>query len=160
MKALTKKALTKKLNTALKVKHSGQSDLIASLFVILAMTIFVLFFILAIKDVDTKIQMDQIARKYILRMESSGKLTSEEIKELKKELSNINSVAEAIEAGYEIKVTWNNNQGAKGYGSTVTLKIECPAVTTSYDAKSGIMGSVSGSNIQVFIIEKQSTAKY
>ena len=151
-----KAILTKKLNK----KSSGQSDLIASLFVILAMSIFVLFFVYAIGDIDTKIQMDQIARKYILRMESSGELTTTEIAELKADLSNIAAVAKALDNGYEIDVTWNNNQGAKGYGSTITLKIECPAVTTSFESEEGFIGSLSRSNIQVFTIEKQSTAKY
>lgn len=152
--------ILKKINRAIKVKHSGQSDLIASLFVILAMSIFVLFFVYAIRDVDTKIQMDQVARQYILRMESSGKLTADEIKAIKEDLTEITAVAKAIEAGYDIKVTWNNNQGAKGYGSAITLKIECPAVTTSYSSASSIMGTLKGDNIQIFTIEKQSTAKY
>ena len=151
-----KQLLNKKITT----KHKGQSDLIASLFAILAMCLFVLFFIYAIRDVDTKIQMDQVVRQYILRMESSGELTDEEEEELIADLMEISAVAEAVDDGYEIKVNWNNNQGAKGYGSTITLEVECPAVTTSYSEDEGIIGTISGNNIQVFTIKKQSTAKY
>lgn len=141
-------------------KQSGQSDLIASLFVIVALSIFTLFFVHSIGDVDAKIRMDQIARKYILRMESSGELTDEEKKEIEKELLSIKAVANAAEKGHSINIIWNNNQGAKGYGSAITLRIECPAVTTGVYSKGGLMGTFSKNNVQVFIIEKQSTAKY
>ena len=154
------KTIKQLLNKKITTKHKGQSDLIASLFAILAMCLFVLFFIYAIRDVDTKIQMDQVVRQYILRMESSGELTDEDEKELIADLMEINAVAKAVEKGHEIKVTWNNNQGAKGYGSTITLEVECPAVTTSLNNDEGLIGTLSEDNVQIFTIKKQSTAKY
>lgn len=144
----------------IKLKGKGSSDLISSLFMILALTIFVLFFIYSIGDIYTKVQMDQVARSYILRMESSGKLTSDEIQSLKSELMNIGAVRDAVELGNEIEVTWNSNNTSRGYGSKITLEIDCPAVVTGFNANKGTMGLLSRKNTIIFKIKKQSTAKY
>ena len=144
-------------------KRKGQGDLIASLFVLLALTLFVFFFINSITDVNTRIQLDQIARKYILRMESSGSLTSEEMLAIKQECNNIKSVNIATGGDIsKIKVTWNGTNEARAYGSEITLKIVCPAVVTTYKDDGTFVGSITRNPEDAieYVITKQSTAKY
>ena len=149
-------------------KKKGEGDIIASLFVIMAMILFVLYFINAIGDVNTRTHLDQIARKYILRMESSGELTSEEVTAIKTECMSIRAVQEATGGDMgQIEVTWNNNEGAKGYGSSITLKIVCPALTTGFDSSEENDETEEQSMYGGFLkkktyytITKQSTAKY
>lgn len=156
----------KKLKEMLTRKAKGQGDLIASLFVILALTVFVLVYINSIGDIYTRNQLDQVARKYILRMESSGELSNEEETALKQDLMAIKSVKEAVGTdSSRISVVWNNHEGSKGYGSTITLKIECPAIVTNYNKHEGnnndqsTYGSING-KLVTFTVTKQSTAKY
>ena len=96
----------KKLITS---KKSGQGDLIASIFVILALTMFVFLYINSIGAITTRTQLDEIGRRYILRMESSGELTSSEVESIKTECNKIDLVRKATGvSNNEIKVTWNN----------------------------------------------------
>lgn len=146
----------------LKKKKSGQGDLIASLIVIVALATFVLFFINAIGDVNTRIQLDQIARKYILRMEASGELSAADAAAIKDECNKIVNVYKAT-AGQpsEINVTWNDGHGAGGYGSSISLQIKCPALVTGFDGDS--TDSTFGmwfKTKKTYVIKKQSTAKY
>lgn len=144
-------------------KRKGQGDLIASFFVILALTLFVFFFINTIGDVNTRIELDQIARKYILRMESSGTLTDDEKNNLIAECSNVKAVktALALDTSKQIEVSFNENGQPKGYGSNITLTIKCPAVVTGYHLEDGEMiGSISRKTPITYTITKQSTAKY
>lgn len=149
-------------------KRKGQGDLIASLFVILALTLFVFYYIGSIGDVGTKIQLDSIARKYILRMESAGELSTTDEAALKSDLMKISAVKEAVDMGNSINITWNGDNTAKGYGSTITLLIKCPAVITNYSKGSNTgtgntgdnFGSVNRKEVITFVVTKQSTAKY
>ena len=163
---------TSKLFKFIKKKQKGQGDLIASLFVVLALTLFVFFFINVIADVNTRIQMDQIARKYILRMETEGYLTAEEKTAIKDELMSIPSVA-AVTDGADISFA-GSTESSVGYGATIILKISCPAATTAYVAPSSheeggveVADTSTVGGIQrdettkkVYIITKSSTAKY
>lgn len=169
---------TLKLKKLLVNKAKGAGDLIASMFVILALTLFVFFFINVIADVNTRIQMDQIARKYILRMESEGYLTAEEESSIKTELLSIPSVkAVTDESGISLD---GSTKDPVGYGATLVLKIKCPAATTVYIGPSGQTedtdgdGEADSSNdasavgtlkrnkntAKTYVITKSSTAKY
>lgn len=155
--------ITNKIKRVITEKKNGQGDLIASLFVILALTLFVFFFINAIADVNTRIQMDQIARKYILRMEAEGKLTSDEMNDMKNELLSIPSVAEVTD-GSDIDFSGSTTT-AVGYGKTIILKIKCPAATTSYiqpSSDSTVIGGLKRNRdtAKTYVITKSSTAKY
>jgi hypothetical protein len=155
--------ITNKIKRVITEKKNGQGDLIASLFVILALTLFVFFFINAIADVNTRIQMDQIARKYILRMEAEGKLTSDEMNDMKNELLSIPSVAEVTD-GSDIDFSGSTTT-AVGYGKTIILKIKCPAATTAYiqpSSDSTVIGGLKRNRdtAKTYVITKSSTAKY
>ena len=145
-------------------KSKGQGDLIASLFVLLALTLFVFFFVNSIGDINTRIQLDQIARKYMLRMESAGELTADEMTDIKEECNALTSVSKATGGDLsKINVTWNNSEGKKSYGGTITLEIICPAVVTTYKNDEGtFIGTIKrdASTAINYVITKQSTAKY
>lgn len=159
----------KKLITS---KKSGQGDLIASIFVILALTMFVFLYINSIGAITTRTQLDEIGRRYILRMESSGELTSSEVESIKTECNKIDLVRKATGgSNNEIKVTWNNGAGQQSYGNTVSLVIECPVSTLNYGqtnkeatGKASILDILNKTNdksdVKWYIIRKQSTAKY
>lgn len=162
---------TSKFFKFIKKKQKGQGDLIASLFVVLALTLFVFFFINVIADVNTRIQMDQIARKYILRMETEGYLTDEEAAAMKTELCSIPSVG-AVATESDIDLTGTTMGSPKGYGATIILDIKCPATTTKYTSPQQDDGSIvveqssvgsikrDDTTIKVYRITKSSTAKY
>lgn len=152
--------MVKMLLKKFKVKKEGSSELFASLFAIVAMTLFILFFVNAIGDVDAKTQIDQVARSYILRMESSGNLTTDEINSLKSELMKIKAVKDAVDNGGQITVTFNGDNKPRGYGKTITLNIKCPVITTTFDSEGNIMGLVDKNKITYFEVNRQSTAKY
>ena len=142
-------------------KHKGQGDLIASFFVILALTLFVFFFINTIGDVNTRIKLDQIGRKYILRMETSGQLTNEEKEAIRQECMTIPSVKEATNGdANNILVTFNGDDQQRGYAKTITLEIVCPAYVTSYTEGENVVGSIRRNKLINYTIRKQSTAKY
>lgn len=160
------------VNKILKHKNKAIGDYIASLLVIVALTMFTLFFIGAIKDVETRIQIDQVARKYILIMETNGTLDGYE-DEIIKELTRIKQVKNA-------SVSWNGGSGQQGYGSPITLRVECEAVRTSWIpnvdityeetdddgnkvTKNGkaMWGTISRKEeVLTYVVTKQSIAKY
>lgn len=149
-------------------KQSGVSDLIVSILTIFALSIFVLFFVGSFGDVLTRIQIDQVARKYMLRIESSGELTTAEVTAIKEELQQIHSVKQAINHGGTITVRWNKDiaydGGSVGYGTPIKLIIECPAVVTAISVPSDPKYiedyPVVWKRIQTFVVSKESTAKY
>ena len=146
--------------------------MIASLLVILALTIFVFMFINVIGDVTTRIRLDQIARTYILKMESSGQLTAAQITEIQAECNQLYAVRQATNGvDSQIKVTWNKGTGsAVGYGDIITLTIQCPASVATLiktdvskggeKSSTGNVLSTDRSGRTVYTITKQSTAKY
>lgn len=152
-------------------KHKGISDLVASLLAIFALALMLFMFIFAVGDVYTKIELDQIARKYILRIESSGELSSEDAAAIKSEVLSISSVEKVDPSGTNIIVTWGTSEGTatKGnYGSTITLSISCQAAVTKYftpahdddAAFNGLFGSITHKETATYFVTKQSTAKY
>lgn len=150
-------------------KQKGEGDLVASLFAILALTMVVYFFIGAIGDVTTRTEMDQVARKYILRMESTGELTADDKKALYTDLYNIRAIKDAVDnMGGKIEISWGSSAGTGvkgGYGSTITLNIKCTASVLRYTNidtngnNAGFMG-LFGKTTLDYNVSKQSTAKY
>lgn len=159
-------------------KKRGNGDLICSLFVLLAMTVVVLFFIGSIGHVVIRTQIDQVARKYILRMETAGCLTSSDKTALLADLKNIPAVKQLGDS-VDIEIvspTVDKIDKPQGYGNEVTLTIKCPAMVMAYipahdttvdngdgtqttTKEHGIMGEF-GKKKEYFTVTKQSTAKY
>jgi hypothetical protein len=152
-----KKALIKnKLN----IRVKGVSELIASIIVIFALSVFILFFVESITDIYAKIQIDQTVRGYIIRMESAGELSTADKDDLIADLREINAVEAAYEAGGSITVTWNSGQGVKGYGDKITLEVNCPILVSRANMLNGIMEVKKEDSVIYFKCRKQSTAKY
>lgn len=159
----------KTLKKLITKKQKGISDMIASLLVVLALTIFVLFFIQMVGNVNTKIQIDQVARTYMLRMETTGTLTPTEAANLKTALSNIDAVKKGLAdnetdstKGIIVKVNGGEpTSTSAGYGETITLSISCPVETRTFIV--GDTDSTFGSfkrKVITYTVNKQSTAKY
>lgn len=147
-----------------KKKTKGQADLIASIFTIAALAVFVVYFINVIGDVTTRIQLDQIARKYILYMESAGELTPENEAGIYAELNDLAAVKKAKElGGGDPVVSWETSSGVSsksGYGGTITLTLKCPVATTGYNLGVSMYGVIGRNSIRTYVITKSSTAKY
>lgn len=141
-----------------KNKNKGQADLIASLFTIAALAVFVVYFINVIGDVTIRIQLDQIARKYILYMESAGELTPENQDSMLTELRSLSAVKKANDLGAGDPIITASSK--PGYGGTITLTIECPAATTGFTPGGSIYGAIMRNNVRTYVITKSSTAKY
>jgi len=151
------------LSKLLKTKNTGSGDLFASLVVLVALTLFCYYFINVIADIDSRIQVDQVARKYILRMESSGELSASERSAMETDLSHIKAVKKAIDAGNAPVITWSGNNVAgtrAGYGGTITLSAKVPIYMTTYDPDTNIMGTIGRDRLVWVNVTKQSTAKY
>lgn len=159
MKLLQK--LKVKMNTLLVKKNEGFGDMVASLIVLVALSIIVLVYVGSIGDIQTKISVDQIARKYILRMETTGTLTTEDRAACIAELKNIGAIKDD-----SIQIT--TNPATASYGQSISLTIECKANMTAFTwepHKPGFnqlspFGHISRTKEQTIISTKQSTAKY
>lgn len=128
-------------------KRAGAGDLFASLVAIMSITLVVFLYINSIADIQLRTQLDQVARKYILVMETEGNLSSEEKTEMKQELLAVSPYIT------DVKVT---TTGGNGYGTLVTLKAECKAKVTNV----ADFGITKRNRVVTYVIEKQSTAKY
>lgn len=148
-----------------KQNGEGTTGFVVSYLVISAMAVVMLFFIQVSRDVYTKIQIDQVARAYALRMESVGYLTSEMQTDIKTDLKNIKAVNDSVKKGNEIKLTGSTTSRAP-YGDVIKLKIQCPAsvaywVPSKYES-SGIKVFFGGirRKSKVFNVVKETTSKY
>lgn len=151
-------------------KVKGISDLLASIIAILALTVFAFAYILFTGDAYTKIEISQTARKYISRMETQGTLTAEDRAALESELKNIDAVKAAVDDGNTIVIRWNSGSVADGttvgYGNSLSLHLEVPAMTTDYSADNPTtggqttFGSIKRDKVRVYVINKSTTAKY
>lgn len=136
-------------------KRKGQYDLIVSLFVIGALTIFMFMYLSFIGDINIRTNLDQVARKYILYLETADLTTTSAqtaVKNsIKSDLEKLNGVTCNTS---DIKITSN------GYGRTLTLSIKCKVKSTGKAPKEGLFGPLINRRNQTFVINKQSTAKY
>lgn len=153
--------LKAKMNTLLTRKSDGFSDMVASLIVLVALSIVVLVYVGSIGDIQTKISVDQIARKYILRMETTGTLTTEDRTACIAEIERIAAVKDGT-----VKIT--ADPVTASYGQSISLTIECKANMTAFEWKPNTpgfnqlspFGHISRTREQTIISKKQSTAKY
>ena len=177
------KAITKKLNK----KHKGFSDLVSSLIAIAGLITVAVVMINVIADVNTRIQLDQVARKYILMLEAA------DIDDYTSTIANIRDDVWAIPAVKEtaafskskndIKVSISPSAGNRHYGDRLTLVIEAPMSRVNFfynsnganqgrdisqetryaDTGTNVNGSFGKIRRNVYstaIIKKQTTIKY
>lgn len=143
----------------MKKKEQGNSDFFASIIVIFALSILMIGFVNIMRDLNTKTTIDQVARQYILKLETNGELTSTDIDKLKTDLLNINAVAQ-VAGKDDIKVVYNTNNTKRSYGEPVTLSIDCPSRFTMMPSDAADMTQLNINGTTHYIVNKQSTAKY
>ena len=109
-------------------KESGTiGDLIAIAMCMLAMTILMTHYMGSVRIIQQKMEVSQIARKYILRMETMGRLTEEDRELLCKELTDVGVEALQLEGTTTCQVTYGEEvvlliQGELGNGYDFTEK--------------------------------------
>lgn len=97
-------------------KRAGNiGEIMTSCFCILAMTVVVLSYFDHMQLIQMKTDVNQIARKYILRMETVGHLTSQDRTELISELQELGVTDVSLEGTTISEVT---------YGMPITLQIQ------------------------------------
>lgn len=116
-------------------KEKGNiGDLMAAGVCILLMTILLVSYIDSVRMINDKAEINQIARKYILRMETEGVLTETDRLALYKELAEAGAADISLEGTTVVRV---------GYGEALTLYIR---------------GKLGG--VYAFEEKRVSTAKY
>lgn len=135
----------------MKKRKGSLVDVLSSLIVILCLTIIMLAYLYTIQAADMKLQIDQLARKYILEMETTGYLSEAEETRLKQELTQLQ-----VE---EIDLTGTTFSQA-GYGNPVYLQIQCSIPSQSIHTEGGNLFTffTEEKSFQVKVI-KMSTAK-
>lgn len=135
-------------------KNRGQSDLICSLFVVLALISIIFISVGTVKDISKITFVDQVARQGIIKLETQGKLSQPEIDAIKQKLEdadlkfdnghtldvNGRSVADGVYVAYKdssnkwIIDTSNSSYSNNniGYGDDVAIYIQCQAKTFSF----------------------------
>lgn len=138
----------------IKKKHKGSSTLnmIASILVILTVTIIMLAFLYTCQVVSYKENIKQIARGYLLEMETIGYLTPESRTALLQELID-NDLTNIDLSG--------TTMTAVGYGNDIVLSVQGALPVKTLNTSSGDMLSFffadSAWDISIYL---QSTAKY
>lgn len=140
MRNLIKKMLRK--------KNNGQSDLICSLIVITALIAILFLSISVIQDINKVIQIDQIARQSIIKLETTNKLTNTQINSIKASLTNVgvefdgtatvngSTINDGVYVMYKNSsgkwVVDTSNNHSFNYGDEVAVYIQCEIYTTKF----------------------------
>ncbi|MEG1640536.1 MAG: RRXRR domain-containing protein [Ruthenibacterium sp.] len=133
------------------IKMRGNGDLFASLIAIVAV-FFVTFMAIGVfTDVNTKSNIDHVARKYILQLET-GAVASDVEANVKADMDKIPNV---VKGSSSVTITSNPQ-----YGNVVTLIITGKVRTTGYGSE-GILGRITRKDTDAidFTVTKQSTSK-
>ena len=99
----------------MKREQGSVADIMAAGLCMLAMTVVMLAYMGNVRLINTKAAVNQIARKYILRMETTGQLTAADRIALGQELESV-GVTEVNLAG--------TTEDRVGYGETIVLMIQ------------------------------------
>lgn len=121
----------------MKKKHKGAAQLVAALLAMVALIAVLFFTVYTVQDLDRIQVVDQIARKAVLKLETRGKLSSEEINKIKEELKGkpLEATFEGSDGVYaQYKDASGNwvNIPAEGvpYGTEIGIYIQCEVNTT------------------------------
>lgn len=120
-----------------KKKHKGVADFITALFAMMALIIVLFLAVYTVGDLYRLQKVDQIARRGILKLETKGKLSSEEITGIKTDLKDQlgatfdETNGDGVYAKYKKGSEWDNIP-AEGvpYGTEVGIYIQCKVNTT------------------------------
>lgn len=153
------------ISKLIRKKNKGQSDLICSLFVIIALIAVLFLSIGIVKDISKVTVVDQVARQGIIKLEIQGKLSESEIKDISQKLTdaglkfdsshtlevNGRSVKDGVYVAYKDSSNkWiidtssdnvlGNDDTYNSYGKDVAIYIQCQAKTFSFG------GNIFGGN--------------
>lgn len=132
-------------------RQKGQiADVMTAGICVIAMTVIMMAYIGSVQLLDRKTQIDQVARKYILRMETLGYLSENDKLQLSWELQQLGS--------YEL-VFDGTTLDRVGYGEPITLVV-CGKINSSgVDMQDGLFGKVADQIVCEFEERRMSTAK-
>ena len=146
--------LKERLRKTLYHKSDGIVDqYLPALVTLIFLLMITLFFIYVISDINVTNQVHQIARKYILRMESEGGLTDSTKAACEAELKNIIAVVDD-----SVSVT-GSSVADTSYGDPVTITIQVRANMANWANQGTFVGQIVNRE-KTITVTKQSTAKY
>lgn len=132
-------------------KSSGSiADILSVGFCILAMAIMVMACLNSIELINTKAEIGQVARKYILRMETVGYLTPEDCGELQRELAELGVGSIDLQGTTMQQVS---------YGNGITLDISGIIYGQETKTENGLLETVFLRKAYPFREVRASTAK-
>lgn len=131
--------------------HRGTvADVIAVAICVLAMTVLMMSYLGSMQLLDTKARISQAARKYILRMETVGYLTQNDLLQLSGELTQLGAT--------ELDFT-GSTMSQVDYGSPILLVIRGKIAGQSIVTEGGLLHTVFGTAEYEFEEKRMSTAK-
>ena len=153
------------ISKLIRKKNKGQSDLICSLFVIIALIAVLFLSVGIVKDISKVTVVDQVARQGIIKLEIQGKLSNTERNDISQKLIdaglkfdsshtlevNGRSVPDGVYVAYkDSSDKWiidtspdnvlGNDDTYNSYGKDVAIYIQCQAKTFSFG------GNIFGGN--------------
>ncbi len=133
-----------------KCRKGSVADVMSVGICVIAMTVLMLAYTGSIQLLNSKSQIDQIARKYILRMETVGYLTGNDCLEMTQELTALG----ATELDYT-----GSTLNQVDYGATITLVIRGKIPGMTVVADSDLFGTTQKITLYEFEERRISTAK-
>ena len=141
----------------IKKKNRGQSDLICSLFVLVALIAILFLSVGVVKDISKVTLVDQVARQAIIKLETQGKLSDTDIQNIETKLEDSNlifesghtlqvngkNVSDGVYVAYKESGNWvidSSNNHVFGYGEEAAVYIQCQAQVFSFG------GNIFGGN--------------
>lgn len=132
-------------------EEGSAAELLTTGILVLAMTVLMASYLESVQMLSQKEEVNQLARKYILRMETVGYLTGEDRTSLERELARIGVI------GIDLSGT---TMSEAGYGNVIRLSIQGSLPGKSFVTEGGGMGSPFQNKLYPFQEIRTSTAKY
>lgn len=164
------------LNKLIRKKNRGQSDLICSLFVVMALIAVLFISVGMVKDISKVTFVDQVARQGIIKLEIQGKLTSAERTDIQNKLKdagllfnsshtikiNGTNVSDGVYVAYKNSsgkwVIDTSNTHSFKYGEEIGVYVQCQAQTFKFGGNvfgtSGSSGNTTITRLKASITKR------
>lgn len=133
-----------------RAEEGSVAQLLTTGLLVLAMTVLMASYLESVQLLSRKEEVNQLARKYILRMETTGYLSAEDRAGLERELAGVGVT--------ELELGGTTLSGA-GYGNEITLSIRGRLPGKSAVTKEGVTGTFFEGRAYPFREQRSSTAK-
>lgn len=110
-------------------KQGNIADIIGTSICLLALVIVFMSFVHFCTLIEYKRQLNEVARDYLLKIETTGTLTAQEVNDLQLAVNNLRP--DPSKGTYVVTTTFNGTNTAARYGEDVSINIQ---VQASYDA--------------------------